>query len=168
MKYYFSLTVSCTLFKFGSPPNLRAVSNCTLLETLRPSRVVETVLHHASIGVRCELWSATFLGSTSKSNTSLDSSQIAKFECEISYSNSAMLELSNDVLLLEVLPRKVALNTSSHLTAIEAWWSGSLAKVRPIDWAKCMPGSVPHMGRLSEEFPKCWLNRQANASTPKC
>ena len=34
-----------------------------------------------------------------------------------------MRELSNDVLLLEVLPRKVALHTSSHLTSIEAWWS---------------------------------------------
>ena len=32
-----------------------------------------------------------------------------------------MRELSNDVWLLEVLPRKVALHTSSHLTPIEAW-----------------------------------------------
>ena len=34
-----------------------------------------------------------------------------------------MRELSIDVLLLEVLPRKVALHTSSHLTPIEAWRS---------------------------------------------
>ena len=39
---------------------------------------------------------------------------------EISYSNSANRELSNDVSLLEVLPRTVALHTSSHLTPIEA------------------------------------------------
>ena len=39
---------------------------------------------------------------------------------EISHSNSAKRELSNDVSLLEVLPRKVALQTSSHLTPIEA------------------------------------------------
>ena len=39
---------------------------------------------------------------------------------EISHLISAMRELSNDVLLLEVLPRKVALHTSSHLTPIEA------------------------------------------------
>ena len=45
---------------------------------------------------------------------------LASYPGEISYSNSAMRELSNDVLLLEVLPRKVALHTSSHLTPIEA------------------------------------------------
>ena len=39
---------------------------------------------------------------------------------EISHSNSAKRELSNDVSLFEVLPRKVALHTSSHLTPIEA------------------------------------------------
>ena len=39
---------------------------------------------------------------------------------EISHSNLAKRELSNDVSLLEVLPRKVALHTSSHLTPIEA------------------------------------------------
>ena len=39
---------------------------------------------------------------------------------EISHLNLAKLELSNDVLLLEVLPRKVAFHTSSHLTPIEA------------------------------------------------
>ena len=39
---------------------------------------------------------------------------------EISYSNSAKREISNDILLSEVLPRKVALHTSSHLTPIEA------------------------------------------------
>ena len=42
---------------------------------------------------------------------------------EISHSNSAKRELSNDVSLSEVLPRKVALHTSSHLTPIEAWRS---------------------------------------------
>ena len=39
---------------------------------------------------------------------------------EISHSNSANRELSNYVSLLEVLPRKVALHTSSRLTQIEA------------------------------------------------
>ena len=39
---------------------------------------------------------------------------------EISHSNSASQELSNDISLLEVLPRKVAFHTSSHLTPIEA------------------------------------------------
>ena len=42
---------------------------------------------------------------------------------EISHSNSANWELSNNVSLLEVLPRKVALHTSSHLTQIEGWRS---------------------------------------------
>ena len=39
---------------------------------------------------------------------------------EISYLNSANRELSNDASLLEVLPRRVALHTSSLLTPIEA------------------------------------------------
>ena len=39
---------------------------------------------------------------------------------EISHLNSVNRELSNDVSLLEVLPRKVALHTSSHLMPIEA------------------------------------------------
>ena len=39
---------------------------------------------------------------------------------EISQSNSAKRELSNDESLFEVLPRKVALDTSSHLMPIEA------------------------------------------------
>ena len=39
---------------------------------------------------------------------------------EMLHSNSAKQELSNDVSLLEVLPRKVVRHTSSHLTAIEA------------------------------------------------
>ena len=39
---------------------------------------------------------------------------------EISHANSASQELSNDLLLSEVLPRKVALHTSSHLMPIEA------------------------------------------------
>ena len=71
-------------------PNLAHPQTCvqfshhTSLETLRPSQVVETALRHASIGVMCELvWSATFLGSTSKSDTSLESSCLAEFECEI-------------------------------------------------------------------------------------
>ena len=39
---------------------------------------------------------------------------------KISHSNSPNLELSNDISLLEVPPRKVALHTSSHLIPIEA------------------------------------------------
>ena len=38
---------------------------------------------------------------------------------EVSHLNSAKRELSNNVSLLEVLPRKVALHTSSHLSPIE-------------------------------------------------
>ena len=71
-------------------PNLAHLQTCvqfsnrTSLETLRPSEVVETELRHASIGVRCELvWSATFPGSNSKSDTSLESLGLAEFECEI-------------------------------------------------------------------------------------
>ena len=48
------------------------------------------------------------------------SKAITFYPGEISHSNSAKRELSNDVSLLEVLPRKVALHTSSHLTPIEA------------------------------------------------
>ena len=39
---------------------------------------------------------------------------------EIAYFNSPNRELSNDVSLLEVLPGKVALHTSSNLMPIEA------------------------------------------------
>ena len=45
---------------------------------------------------------------------------LRSYPCEIAHSNSANRELSNDVLLLEMLPRKVALHTSSHHTPIEA------------------------------------------------
>ena len=38
-----------------TPQTCVQFSNCAALETLRPSEVVETVLRHASIGVRCEL-----------------------------------------------------------------------------------------------------------------
>ena len=81
---YFSSTVSHTLSNIGPPPKTcLQFSNRTSLETLWPSEVVETALRHASIGLRCELeWSATFLGSTSKSNISLESSQLSEFECE--------------------------------------------------------------------------------------
>ena len=42
---------------------------------------------------------------------------------EISHSNSANWELSNDVSIVVVHWRKVALHSTSHLTPIEAWWS---------------------------------------------
>ena len=42
---------------------------------------------------------------------------------EISHSNSANRELSNDALLVMVRQRKVALHTSSHLTPTKAWQS---------------------------------------------
>ena len=48
---------------------------------------------------------------------------VRSYPGKISYSNSAKRELSNDVPLLEVFPRKVALYTSSHLTPIEEWQS---------------------------------------------
>ena len=38
-----------------SPQTCVQFSNRTLLDTLRPSEVVEKALRHASIGVRCEL-----------------------------------------------------------------------------------------------------------------
>ena len=55
VKYYFSSTVSPMLFKFCPPQTCVQFSNRTLLETLRPSEVVESGLRHASVGVRCEL-----------------------------------------------------------------------------------------------------------------
>ena len=55
VKRYFSSTVSHTLSKFGPP----AKPACSVLTVPRlklyDSEVVETVLRHASIGVRCEL-----------------------------------------------------------------------------------------------------------------
>ena len=39
---------------------------------------------------------------------------------EISHSNSANPDLSNDISLLQMLPRKIELHTSSHLTPSEA------------------------------------------------
>ena len=54
VKYYFSSTVSPTLFKFGPPPPPKpACSFLTVppLETLRPSEMVESGLRHASVGV---------------------------------------------------------------------------------------------------------------------
>ena len=48
---------------------------------------------------------------------------LRSYPAEISHSNSANQELFNDVSLLEVRRRKVALHTSSHLTPIEAWRS---------------------------------------------
>ena len=45
---------------------------------------------------------------------------LGSYPGEISHSSLANQELSNDVRLLEVRPRKVALHTSSHLTPIEA------------------------------------------------
>ena len=59
--------------------------NCTSHETLRPSEVVESALHHTSVGVRCErVWSATFLHRTTMSERSLESSRLGEFKCEIS------------------------------------------------------------------------------------
>ena len=46
---------------------------------------------------------------------------LTPYAVEISRSNSANRELSNDVKLLEVRQRKVALHTSSHLVPIEVW-----------------------------------------------
>ena len=54
---------------WSSPQTCMQFSKRPSLETLWHSEVEETALHHASIGVRCELvWSATFLGSTSKND----------------------------------------------------------------------------------------------------
>ena len=46
---------------------------------------------------------------------------LTSYPGEISHSNSANWEFSNNVRLLEVCPRKVALHTISHLTPIETW-----------------------------------------------
>ena len=45
---------------------------------------------------------------------------LTSYPGENSHSNSANRELSNDVLVVELRRRKVALHTSSHLTPIEA------------------------------------------------
>ena len=45
------------------------------------------------------------------------------YPCEISYASWANRAFSNDVSLLVVRQRKVALHTSSHLTPTEAWRS---------------------------------------------
>ena len=45
--------------------------------------------------------------------------RLTSYPGQISHSNSTNRELSKDVSLLEVLPRKVALHTSSDLTPIE-------------------------------------------------
>ena len=45
---------------------------------------------------------------------------LSSYPGEISHSNSPNRELSNDVQLVELLGRKVALHTSSHLTPTEA------------------------------------------------
>ena len=45
---------------------------------------------------------------------------LMSYHGDISHSNSAKRELSNDISLLEVRRRKVALHTSSHLMPIEA------------------------------------------------
>ena len=85
VKYYFSSTVSPTLFKFGPPQTCVQFPNRTSLDILRPSEVVESTLRHASVGVRCELvWSATFLRCTTTSERSFESSWSREFECEIS------------------------------------------------------------------------------------
>ena len=68
-----------------TPKTCVQFSNCTSLETLRPCQVVETVLRHASVGVRYEMVrSATILRRSTASERSLESSQLAKFECAIS------------------------------------------------------------------------------------
>ena len=68
-----------------SPQTCVQFSNRTSLETLQPSEVVATSLHHASLGIRCELvWKTTSLRHTAKTDTSLESSRLAEFECEIS------------------------------------------------------------------------------------
>ena len=56
VKYYFSSTVSPTLFKYSpNPQTCVEFPNRTSLETLRPSEGVESGLSHTSVGVRCEL-----------------------------------------------------------------------------------------------------------------
>ena len=59
--------------------------NRTSLETLQPSEVVESGRRHASVGVRCEIVrSATFLRRSAETETSMESSRLAEFGCEIS------------------------------------------------------------------------------------
>ena len=64
---------------------------------------------------------------------------------EISHSNSAHRELSNDVLVVVVRRRKVALHTSSHLMPIEAWRSAvSTTSHKLADWngLKILPRQI--------------------------
>ena len=59
-------------------------SNCTSLETLRPSEVVESALRHASVCVRCELvLSTTFLRRTTTSERSLESCRLGELKYAI-------------------------------------------------------------------------------------
>ena len=60
------------------------------------------------------------VGSGEADKTALVQELSKAYPGKTAHSNSANRELSNDILLLEVLLRKVALHTSSHLTPIEA------------------------------------------------
>ena len=53
-RYFPSNRESHAVQIWPTPQTCVQFSNRTLLETLRPSEVVETALRHASIGVRCE------------------------------------------------------------------------------------------------------------------
>ena len=56
VKYYFFLNrESHALQIWPNPQTCMQFPNRTLLETLRASRVVESGLCHASVGVRCEM-----------------------------------------------------------------------------------------------------------------
>ena len=56
VKYYFFVNgESQALHIWPTPQTCEQYSNDTSLETLRPSKVVESGLRHASVGVRCEL-----------------------------------------------------------------------------------------------------------------
>ena len=72
--------------------------------------------HHFGVGPG-EADKTTLVQELSKAITFLC---LRSYPGEISHTNLAKQALSNDVSLLEVLPRKVALHISSHLLPIEA------------------------------------------------
>ena len=75
---------SHALQTWPTPQTCVQFSNRTSIETLWPYQVVETVLCHASIGVRCErVWGPTFLRRTSKIDTPLESSRLAELKYAI-------------------------------------------------------------------------------------
>ena len=75
------------------------------------SEVVEAALRHTSVGVRCELvWSATSLWRSSTTDTSLEISRLAEFECE----NSTGYNVRQKKLWLSIIPARRQWPATTH------------------------------------------------------